>query len=105
LLGGSVLAQYGLGVITLLLAVPAGVAVMHQIGATILLTSVLLIAHALRYVPAAYPHPGHDSNHDRGHGQTARGTPFYGSTTPSTAPRSTGQSLTAPGSAAEDPTP
>jgi heme a synthase len=103
---GAVLVQYLLGVTTLLLAVPVGIAVLHQVGATILLTSVLLIAHALRHVPrratrhaprlatrhvlGAYRRPGSD----QGHGQTARGTPLYGSAI----------RLADPESAPEDPT-
>ncbi len=86
----AVLAQYALGVATLLLVVPAGLAMLHQIGATILLTAVLLVVHALRYArgksptsPArAVPRPGH--GHPR-HGQTSPGTPFYGSMTSSAA--------------------
>ncbi len=91
--GAAVLLQYALGVTTLLLVVPAGLAVMHQIGAMILLTSVLLIAHAIRHARSrshgdagnalrggvfsgrAFPGPGH--------GQTSLDTPFYGSTTSS----------------------
>jgi cytochrome c oxidase assembly protein subunit 15 len=91
--GGAVVLQYALGVTTLLLVVPAGLAVMHQIGATILLTSVLLIAHAIRPAPAhlAGRSPGRSSGHTpgafpgQGHGQTAPGTPFYGSVSPSAA--------------------
>jgi cytochrome c oxidase assembly protein subunit 15 len=40
--------QYALGVTTLLLAVPVEVAVAHQVGATLLLTTLLVLLHALR---------------------------------------------------------
>jgi cytochrome c oxidase assembly protein subunit 15 len=73
--------QYGLGVTTLLLVVPADVAILHQVCATILLTAVLMIAHAVHYASAVpgivFPGPGH--------GQTARDTPFHGSITQSSA--------------------
>jgi cytochrome c oxidase assembly protein subunit 15 len=46
-LGGAVLCQYVLGVTTLLLVVPVPVAVMHQAGAVVLLTSVLMVLHRL----------------------------------------------------------
>jgi cytochrome c oxidase assembly protein subunit 15 len=73
--------QYALGVTTLLLVVPAGLAVLHQVAATILLTSVLLIAHATSFVPGRSP-----GGYSRGgHGQTARDTPFHNSLSSSAA--------------------
>jgi len=85
--GCAVLAQYSLGVATLLLAVPSDLAIMHQICATILLTSVVLIAHAIRFAPSPVGRvrirrviPG------AGHGQIVRRTPFYGSTAGTAAP-------------------
>jgi cytochrome c oxidase assembly protein subunit 15 len=87
----AVVAQYALGVATLLWVVPAGLAVLHQIGATILFTSVLLVVHALRYARGksptgsvrVFPRAGHGQSSHRHphHGQTTRGTPFYGSIT------------------------
>jgi cytochrome c oxidase assembly protein subunit 15 len=50
--------QYILGVGTLLLVVPIDLAVLHQVGATILLTSVLLIVHASRPLVARPDVPG-----------------------------------------------
>jgi heme a synthase len=78
---GTVLLQYSLGVSTLLLVVPAELALLHQAGAMLLLTSVLVTAHAIRF---AAPPPGIVF---RGpdHGQTARGTPFHGSITQTSA--------------------
>lgn len=84
---GSVLAQYVLGVTTLLLAAPVWLALAHQVCATIVLTAILLIAHALRHVPASTT--GVRAFRPGDHGQTPRRTPFYGSVTPSTAPRGT----------------
>ena len=86
----AVVVQYALGVATLLLVVPASLAVPHQIGAMILLTAVLFVVHALRHARGSSPtgsigafaRPGHGH---RPHGQTARGTPFYGSMTSSAA--------------------
>ena len=46
-LGSAVLAQYLLGVTTLLLVVPIAVATLHQAGAVILLTAVLVVVHRL----------------------------------------------------------
>lgn len=89
--GGAALVQYALGVTTLLLAVPAGLAVMHQVCATLLLTSVLLVAHAVRYTPIGLRR----AIRDPGHGQTTRGIPLYRSMKPSAARQS----------APEDPTP
>jgi hypothetical protein len=78
---GAALLQYALGVSTLLLVVPAGLAMLHQICAMILLTAVLTAAHALRFAAPkpriAFPGPDH--------GQTARGTPFHGSITQTSA--------------------
>jgi heme a synthase len=47
-LGLAVALQYTLGVATLLLVVPIGLAAAHQIGATLLLTALLVLLHALR---------------------------------------------------------
>lgn len=47
-LGGAVLAQYALGVATLLLVVPVPLAVAHQIVAVLLLTAAMVVLHALR---------------------------------------------------------
>jgi cytochrome c oxidase assembly protein subunit 15 len=44
-LGAAVVGQYLLGVTTLLLVVPVPVATMHQAGAVLLLTTVLIVAH------------------------------------------------------------
>ncbi len=52
-LGGAVLAQYALGVATLLWVVPVPLAVAHQTGAALLLTATLVLLHALR---GARPH-------------------------------------------------
>jgi cytochrome c oxidase assembly protein subunit 15 len=79
--GAAALVQYLLGVATLLFAVPAGLAVPHQVGATILLTSVLLIAHAIRLAPRR----AHGAFPRAAHGQTARRTPFHRSITSSAA--------------------
>ncbi len=116
--GGAVLAQYGLGVTTLLLAVPAWLALSHQVCAVVLLTALLSLAHALRHAtqPAghAFRHQesdrpriggwgkrrgngpgngrrgnGQPDNGQPGHGQTDVATPFYRTTTPSDAPRGT----------------
>jgi cytochrome c oxidase assembly protein subunit 15 len=81
LVAGAVLLQYVLGVSTLLWVVPAELAMLHQICAILLLTSVLLTAHAIRFAaPApriAFPAPDH--------GQTAGGTPFHGTITQTSA--------------------
>jgi cytochrome c oxidase assembly protein subunit 15 len=88
--GGAVLLQYGLGVATLLLAVPVGLAVMHQVGATLLLTAALLVAHAVRFAPWRVDREQiRRAIHGVGHGQTAWRSPFHGSATPSAAPKST----------------
>jgi cytochrome c oxidase assembly protein subunit 15 len=47
-LGLTVVAQYVLGVMTLLLVVPVDVATAHQVGATLLLTASLVLLHAVR---------------------------------------------------------
>jgi cytochrome c oxidase assembly protein subunit 15 len=47
-LGIAVLAQYALGIATLLTVVPVGLAAMHQAGAAMLLTAQLVLLHALR---------------------------------------------------------
>ena len=83
--GATVMLQYALGVATLLLAVPPGLAVPHQVCATLLLTSVLVMAHAIRFVPAKLPGAFSRPGPKPGHGQTARGTPFYGSMSQSAA--------------------
>jgi cytochrome c oxidase assembly protein subunit 15 len=93
-LGAAVWLQYALGVATLLLAVPAGLAVPHQIGATLLLTAVLLITHATRR--AARPVPR--SVRGQTHGQTPRDTPLQRSVKPPS-----GQRTAAPRSVTEDP--
>lgn len=90
----AVTLQYVLGVSTLLLVVPAALAVPHQIGATILLTAVLLIAHATRHASRPMPR----SLRGQTHGQTVRDTPFYRSMKPPSAQRSA-----APRSVTEDP--
>ena len=51
-LGAAVLGQYLLGVATLLLVVPVPVAAMHQLGAALLLTVILVWVHRLSGVPA-----------------------------------------------------
>jgi len=48
--GCAAVLQYGLGIATLLLAVPVELASAHQIGATVLLTTLLVLLHALRPV-------------------------------------------------------
>jgi heme a synthase len=50
-LGAAVLGQYLLGIATLLLVVPISVAALHQGGAVILLTVVLVLAHRLYGAP------------------------------------------------------
>jgi heme a synthase len=47
-LGAAVVAQYALGVATLLLVVPVGLAAAHQATAVLLLTAALMTVHALR---------------------------------------------------------
>lgn len=47
-LGAAVIAQYALGVTTLLLVVPVGFAAAHQAMAVLLLTAVLVLLHGLR---------------------------------------------------------
>ena len=64
--GAAALLQYGLGVTTLLMAVPASLGLAHQLGATILLTAVLSIAHAVR---GATPYPA--QTRDRREGMSA----------------------------------
>jgi cytochrome c oxidase assembly protein subunit 15 len=94
--GAAALVQYALGVTTLLLVVPADLALSHQIGAMVLLTSVLLIAHAIRGAHLGSP----VTFHRPGHGQTRQGTPFYDQITPPSAPPPS-----APPPSAEDPKP
>jgi heme a synthase len=81
LVASTVVLQYVLGVSTLLLVVPAELAMLHQICAILLLTSVLVTAHAIRFAaPApriAFPAPDH--------GQTASHTPFHGTITQTSA--------------------
>ena len=50
-LAGAVICQYALGVTTLLLVVPVAIAAMHQCGAVILLTVVLVLVHRLSTAP------------------------------------------------------
>jgi heme a synthase len=50
-LAGAVAAQYILGVATLLLVVPVSVATLHQAGAVVLLTVVLVLLHGLTAMP------------------------------------------------------
>jgi cytochrome c oxidase assembly protein subunit 15 len=50
LVGTAVALQYGLGVATLIWAVPLPLASAHQVGATLLLTALLVLLHALRPV-------------------------------------------------------
>ena len=76
-LGVTVITQYALGVMTLLAAVPVGLAVLHQLCATILLTAVLVLLHPLLRPTAARPRIGG--------GQTVAHTPSYRSVTPSAA--------------------
>jgi heme a synthase len=80
-IAGAVLLQYGLGVSTLLLVVPPGLAMLHQICAMLLLTAVLMTAHAIRHAAPAsrLVFPGPD------HGQTAHGTPLHGTITQTSA--------------------
>jgi heme a synthase len=49
--GAAVLAQYALGVTTLLLVVPVPVATLHQAGAVALLTAMLVLTHCLSAPP------------------------------------------------------
>jgi cytochrome c oxidase assembly protein subunit 15 len=77
----AALLQYALGVTTLLLVVPAEVAILHQLGALTLLTAVLLTAHAVRHATGSPRTVFPESRH----GQTARGTPFHGSITQTSA--------------------
>jgi cytochrome c oxidase assembly protein subunit 15 len=51
-LGVTVLVQYGLGVATLLLVVPVGLAAAHQANAVLVLTTSLFLLHTLRRVAA-----------------------------------------------------
>ena len=50
-LAAAVIAQYLLGVTTLLLVVPVPVAALHQLGAVVLLTTLLIVVHRLRHAP------------------------------------------------------
>jgi heme a synthase len=83
--GTMAFVQYVLGVTTLLLVVPAGLAMLHQICATILLTSVVIMAHAVHHARGKSPRRPAGALPRPGHGQTARGTPFHGSMTSSAA--------------------
>ena len=47
-LGLAVLVQYSLGIATLLLVVPTGIAALHQAVAVLVLTAALAVLHALR---------------------------------------------------------
>ena len=102
--GTAVLLQYALGIMTLLLVVPADLAVMHQIGAVLLLTAALVLAHALHtgrgaaYRTTRKNQPAHGlaSRGQASRGQTGRGqashghqrraSPFYGFVTRGAAP-------------------
>ena len=53
LLAGTVILQYGLGVATLLMVVPIGLGTAHQVGATVLLTALLIVIHATSARPTA----------------------------------------------------
>jgi cytochrome c oxidase assembly protein subunit 15 len=48
MLGLTLLVQYGIGVATLLLVVPTGLAAVHQANAVLVLTAALVLLHALR---------------------------------------------------------
>lgn len=50
-LGVAVVGQYALGVTTLLLVVPVSVATLHQLGAVLLLTVMLIVVHRLFNAP------------------------------------------------------
>ena len=50
--GVAAAGQYGLGIVTLVHAVPPVLGVAHQLGATILLTAALALAHAARRTAA-----------------------------------------------------
>jgi cytochrome c oxidase assembly protein subunit 15 len=50
-LAAAVLCQYLLGVTTLLFVVPVPIAILHQLGAVVLLTVVLLVVHRLSNAP------------------------------------------------------
>ena len=50
-LAAAVAAQYCLGVVTLLLAVPVPLAALHQLGAVVLLTVILVVVHRLSGAP------------------------------------------------------
>ncbi len=47
-LGLTIVVQYGLGVATLLLVVPTGLATAHQANAVLALTAALVLLHGLR---------------------------------------------------------
>jgi cytochrome c oxidase assembly protein subunit 15 len=51
-LGAAVVVQYALGVATLLLMVPVGLAVAHQAVAVLVLTMALICLHSLRAAPS-----------------------------------------------------
>ena len=51
LMGAAVVLQYTLGVATLLLVVPVGLATAHQAGATVLLTTIVVVLHAVLPAP------------------------------------------------------
>jgi heme a synthase len=56
-LGGAVAAQYVLGVMTLLMVVPVGLAVAHQAVAVLVLTAALVCLHGLRAQAPKRPRP------------------------------------------------
>ena len=71
LLGGAVLAQYALGVSTLLWVVPVPLATAHQAMAVLLLTAALALLHAQPRTQSSrgmQPSPVDRSNHNRAHG-------------------------------------
>ena len=55
--GALVVLQYGLGIATLLLIVPTGLAVIHQLNAVLALTAALVLLHGLRGAAPALREP------------------------------------------------
>jgi cytochrome c oxidase assembly protein subunit 15 len=49
---GTILAQYSLGVATLVFAVPIGLGTLHQLGGALTLTAMLVLAHHTRWIIA-----------------------------------------------------
>ena len=60
-LGAAVLAQYALGVATLLLVVPVPLAAAHQAMAALLLTASLVVVHSLSHTGLSHTTLAHDS--------------------------------------------